>query len=84
METREPVQVRESMTIDGNELEIITEKVCDGEWALAVENVHGVRTGWCEFFRSAEAALEAGRRAVETEGVEAFISIEGFEYLAGN
>lgn len=69
------------MVIGGHKLEIVSMKICDGEWSLHVENVHGIRSHWFEYFESADIALEAGRRAVETEGVEEFISKDGFEYL---
>jgi len=73
-----------SVMVDGNKLDIITEEICEGEWSLAIENIHGVRSNWCDFFESAEAALEAGRRAIETEGIEEFIATDGFEYLTEN
>jgi len=75
------MEKRQSMVIGGNTLEIIATRICDDEWSLCIENIHGIRTEWCEFFKTADAALKAGRRALETDGVEEFISNEGFEYL---
>lgn len=71
----------QSMVIAGHKLTIIATRICDDEWSLSVENVHRIRTNWCEFFESADDALAAGRRALETEPVEEFISTEGFKYL---
>lgn len=81
METTQPQEQRLTMVMDGNRFEIITHKVCEGEWSLCVENSHGVRSEWFEFFETPDAALEAGRKAVETEGIDEFVSMEGFEYL---
>ena len=81
METMQQQEQRLTMVMDGNRLEVITRKITEGEWSLCVENSHGVRSEWCEFFETPDAALEAGRKAIETEGIEEFISIEGFEYL---
>lgn len=81
METTDPREKRLTMVMDGNRLEIITQEICAGEWSLCVENSHGVRSVWWECFTSPDAALEAGREAIETEGVDDFISLEGFEYL---
>lgn len=75
------VEKCQAMVIAGNKLKIIATRICDGEWSLCIENMHRIRTGWCEFFESADDALAAGRRALETEPVEEFISREGFEYL---
>lgn len=81
MRDSQTMEKRQSMVINGNKLEIIASEICDGEWSLCIENVHGIRSEWFEFFDSSASALEAGRKAVETEGVEEFISKEGFEYL---
>lgn len=70
------------MNVEGHILDIITEEVSEGEWSLCVVNCHGIRSEWFEFFSSAEAALKEGQRAILEEGVDPFISIEGFEYLA--
>ena len=71
----------QTMIVDGNKLEIIAEKISDGEWSLCIENVHGIRNNWCEFFKSPNIALAVGRKTIEAEGVEEFISKEGFDYL---
>ena len=81
MESQEPLQKRLSMVAGGHKLEIITEEICDGEWLLCVENCHGVRSVWFEYFANPDAALAEGRRTIMEEGVEAFVSVEGFEYL---
>ena len=66
---------------NGVRLEIVASRLGEGEWALAVMNEAGIASNWTEFFATGEAALEAGMKAIEEEGVEAFTSIEGFEYL---
>lgn len=66
---------------EGVELKVIAEKSWDREWELMIENQHGIRTHWEEIFESAEAALDAGVSAIETEGTAPFTSTEGFEYL---
>lgn len=66
---------------DGVRLDIVASRLGKGEWALAVLNEAGVASNWTEFFATGEAALNAGMKAIEEEGVEAFTSIEGFEYL---
>ncbi|MEX2468722.1 MAG: hypothetical protein WD396_03110 [Pseudohongiellaceae bacterium] len=65
----------------GVRLEINAHRITEGEWALAVVNEAGVASNWLEFFATGEAALAAGLKAIEEEGVEAFTSIEGFDYL---
>jgi hypothetical protein len=71
----------QAMVVAGNKLRIIANRIGDDEWSLCIENVHRIRTNWCEFFESADDALAAGRRALETDPIEEFISREGFEYL---
>jgi len=66
---------------DGVRLDIVASRIGKGEWALAVLNEAGVASNWTEFFATGEAALDAGMKAIEEEGVEAFTSMEGFEYL---
>lgn len=71
-----------SMIVNGNKLKIITCEISEGEWSLCVENCRGVRSVWFECFKSPDAALAEGRKAITEEGVEEFISMEGFDYLA--
>jgi hypothetical protein len=78
-----PLEKRLSMNVEGNMLDIITEEICDGEWSLCVENCHGVRSVWFECFNSPDAALKEGQKAILEEGIDAFISLDGFEYLEG-
>ena len=66
---------------DGVELEIIAEKAGADGWQLAIQNELGIRSVWYEFFATSQAAIEAGVKAIETEGVEVFLDTEGFEYL---
>lgn len=65
----------------GVRLEIVAEKLAEGQWSLSVINERGVMSMWTEFFETADAAITAAITAIEDEGVEEFTSIEGFEYL---
>jgi hypothetical protein len=72
---------RETWVGQGVRLEIIATPMPKGLWSLFVRNERGVMSNWYEFFETAEAAIETARKAIEEEGVEEFVSIEGFEYL---
>jgi hypothetical protein len=73
---------RQSINIGGEKLEIIATEFGIQEWMLAVENSHGIRSIWFELFPSPHDALRAGLEAIESEGIKAFASNEGFEYLS--
>jgi hypothetical protein len=66
----------------GVRLEIVATPLPDGRWSLSVINERGVMSTWLESFETAEAAIAVARKTIEEEGVEEFVSIEGFEYLA--
>ena len=70
----------QSVVIDGTRLEIIATQLGNSEWTLSILNTLGVSSTWTEFFQSAEAAIREGHKAINTEGVEAFTDIEGFDY----
>ena len=72
---------RQLVAIGGTWLEIIATQIRAKEWELSVENGRKIRTTWDEFFPSAEAALTAGLKAIESEGLAEFTDIEGFGYL---
>ena len=74
MDNTDASEKRQAVVIRGHSLEIIAVKICDDEWSLGIENRQGIRTQWCEFFESADDALRAGRRALETEPIDEFIS----------
>ena len=75
-------QVRcQTVIANGVQLEIIARETVENEWELSVQNSLGVRSVWFELFPSAQEAIEAGLKAIETEGAEAFTDTEGFEYL---
>lgn len=74
-------QRREAWVGEGVRLEIIATPMPDGLWNLSVRNERGVMSTWYEFFETAEDAIEVARKVLEEEGVEEFVSIEGFEYL---
>jgi hypothetical protein len=64
----------------GVRLEIVATKL-DGRWNLAVINERGVHSIWYESFATAETAFEVALKAIEEEGIEEFVSIDGFDYL---
>ncbi|MFU8821107.1 MAG: hypothetical protein ACNA8G_06075 [Gammaproteobacteria bacterium] len=65
----------------GVRLDIVATQLRDGRWNLAVINERGVHSIWYESFASAEVAFEVALKAIEEEGIEEFVSIEGFDYL---
>lgn len=71
----------QTVIASGVQLEIVASETSDHEWQLAVLNPLGVWSCWFELFPSAPEAIEAGLKAIEAEGAEAFMDIEGFEYL---
>ena len=73
---------RRAIDIGGKKLEIIATELGDKEWMLAIENSYGIRSIWFELYPSAHDALRAGLEAIESEGIKAFASNEGFEYLS--
>jgi hypothetical protein len=74
-------EARKSMIVDGAKLEIVARQIDDGEWELFVENIYKIRSVWNETFNTAESALDAGVKAIDSEGIEPFMDTEGFEYL---
>lgn len=74
-------EIRQTYMEAGVRLEIVAS--CEGEnqWALMVVNEAGIRSHWIEFFATGDAALTAALQAIREEGVEAFSSVEGFDYL---
>lgn len=75
------VEICRTYVRDGVRLDVVASRLGIGEWVLAVVNEAGVASNWTESFATGEAALDAGLKAIEEEGVETFTSIEGFEYL---
>ena len=74
-------ELRKSVIVEGAKLEIITRKNDDEEWELFVENSYRIRSVWNDTFDTAQSALEAAEKAIESEGIEPFVDTEGFEYL---
>ena len=66
---------------DGEKLTIIAKEIEKNQWELSVTNVYGINSVWLEYFISAQEAIDAGIKAIRDEGVAAFNSTEGFEYL---
>jgi len=65
---------------DGATLKVITTKISEGEWQLAILNEKGISSNWLESFSTAQLAIDAGIEAIEKEGVKEFVDVEGFEY----
>ena len=66
---------------NGIKLIVMAIKIEEGHWQLSVLNEYGIFSSWFEFFPTAQLAIETGINAIENEGIESFIEIEGFEYL---
>jgi hypothetical protein len=75
------IERRENWVGQGVRLEIVATSSPDGLWTLSVINERGIMSTWNESFATAEVAIGVARKAIEEEGVEEFVSIEGFEYL---
>lgn len=80
--SRSVVEVTRELVVDGHHLRVIAREIDPQQWELAIENPLGVRSVWFEWFASAQAAIDTGVRAIEDEGVETFMDVAGFEYLA--
>ena len=74
-------QVSIIVTKDGESLTVIAEKNTENEWQLYVANKYNIISMWNENYSSSQAAIDEGIKAIEEEGVEPFLDVEGFEYL---
>ncbi len=79
-------EVKRSQTVicNGITLTVGTRHIGNGKWELFVENTYGVKSIWTEFFDSAKSAMREGIQSIESEGVESFSEMEGYEYLFNN
>ncbi len=68
------------VVIDGVKLIVVARRMENEEWLLSVLNEYGIFTNWVEYFATAQLAMDTGLKAIETEGIEEFVSVEGFEY----
>lgn len=66
---------------DGEKLTISAKQIEKDQWELSIKNAYGINSVWFEYFNSAQEAIDAGIKAIKEEGVKAFSSTEGFEYL---
>ena len=66
---------------NGIKLTVLAMKMEEEQWQLSVLNECGIFTNWTEYFPTAQMAIETGINAIENEGVDSFVEIEGFEYL---
>ncbi len=76
------IEIGRELILEGHRLRVIAREVTTGQWELAIENDLGVRSVWFEWFPTAQAAIDTGINAIHDEGVETFVDIAGFEYLA--
>lgn len=67
------VELRKDVFKDGVKLGVIASKVGEDEWELCIENDFGARSVWIESFPTARMALNAGVKAIESEGAQTFI-----------
>lgn len=72
-------ELGKEIEIDGVRLEVVTWKVGNDEWAVV--NEYGIMSNWTDLFKTAQEAIDAGIKAIQSEGVKPFIDVEGFEYL---
>jgi len=66
------VELRKDVQLEGVTLGVIARKLDEDEWELFIENEFGVRSIWIETFPSAQTALSAGIKAIESEGAGSF------------
>ena len=66
---------------NGIKLTVLAMKMEEEQWQLSVLNECGIFTNWTEYFPTAQMAIETGINAIENEGAESFVEVEGFEYL---
>lgn len=73
-------QWRERVEREGVVLEIVATEV-GGAWELAIENSHGGRSVWSDFFDDFEQALAEGHATLAREGVQEFTRVPDLEAL---
>jgi hypothetical protein len=73
-------ELHREISKDGATLKVISTKISEGEWQLAILNEKGISSNWLESFSTAQLAIDAGIEAIEKEGVKEFVDVEGFEY----
>ena len=71
----------QTVIANGVKLEVVARETSENEWELAILNPLGIWWVWYEPYPTAQEALEAGLKAIDDEGAEAFMDIEGFEYF---
>jgi mannose/cellobiose epimerase-like protein (N-acyl-D-glucosamine 2-epimerase family) len=65
----------------GHRLTVDVKRDGDDGWLLAIVTERGVITQWTEPFPTAEAAMEAGVKAAETDDLDEFMGYDDFGYL---
>ena len=77
----EQAEMYKEILIGGTKLIVIASRINSYEWKVSVQNEYGISSNWTEYFPSAQLAIDTAVKAIENEGVEAFLDKEGFEYL---
>lgn len=67
-----PIELRKEVIREGVKLEVVARRVEEDEWELSVENERGQKSVWIEPFITGRMALDAGVKAIESEGAAAF------------
>ena len=67
--------------VDGHKLTVVARRSFEDEWELSIFNELGVATNWLDVFSTADEALNAGAAAIDEEGAQVFVNVEGFDYL---
>ena len=65
----------------GKNLTLIATMLEEDQWRLSIQNDYGIQSIWHRYFLTAHLAIEAGMKAIEEEGIEQFVNVDGFEYL---
>lgn len=72
------IELREDVIQDGVKLGVIARRIEEDEWELTVENQSGKKSVWIEPFPTAKTALDAGIKAIKSEGVKPFTDGQDF------
>lgn len=73
--------ITKEVTKNGKTVTVLAEEVEESTWSLSIFGKHDQASTWHELFPSAEAAINEGLHAIETEGIDEFYSSEFFAYM---
>lgn len=72
-------QLCRKVSKDGVTLNVISTKVSEGEWELAVLNETGDSSNCLEFFPTAQSAIDAGIKAIQKDSLAEFSNLKFFD-----